>query len=462
MKYLHFISGVEKWWEVKERTETPKKVKEHESTGDKWNEECDIDKLKKDLKLYGKAFSTAQERELFTKIPSLLLKMGTCHKQIAIAESDIVHKLRHTRIASRNIGTAIESTIINKSCSQSEEWVQKAAQEAQGVGDFYLDTLVPKVSSESDKHGRIATSMAFANELLHLDLPRHPYLSVRTGVFKQVSFMAYDLVTESLQKEDHQRAKHYLQIMKSAFEKASDACALQDDDPEVTNDLKILAEDYLNSSDIAQALESLEAGGLIASLAQQDIDAEEVESALDHAWNAIDKFSEAERLTADTMDNISFNAESVRGLLFLNIFKNLTRTKKIFLAIIESSASENYKDKDWFQEVEAGLQKIESQDPAFQKAQILEELKPDLEKIRVGTKRAPSNLQEAVDFIFSNYPPPRLADGSQRAVPSVTKLGVAKAVRKMIVSYHPDKIDKADPKKKILYEEITKVFSDMC
>ena len=45
MKYLHLISGVEKWWEVKERTETPKKVKEHESTGDKWNEEGDIDKL---------------------------------------------------------------------------------------------------------------------------------------------------------------------------------------------------------------------------------------------------------------------------------------------------------------------------------------------------------------------------------------------------------------------------------
>ena len=44
----------------------------------------------------------------------------------------------------------------------------------------------------------------------------------------------------------------------------------------------------------------------------------------------------------------------------------------------------------------------------------------------------------------------------------MTKLGVAKAVRKMIVSYHPDKIDKADPKKKILCEEITKVFTDMC
>ena len=127
--------------------------------------------------------------------------MGTCHKQIAMAESGLVHKLGHTRFASRNIGMAIESTIINKSCSQSEEWVQKTVQEAQGVAEYYLDTLVPKESSNSDKHETIATSMAFANELLHLDLPKHPYLEVRTGAFKQVSFMAYNLVTESLQKE---------------------------------------------------------------------------------------------------------------------------------------------------------------------------------------------------------------------------------------------------------------------
>merc|ERR550517_167873 len=151
--------------------------------------------------------------------------------------------------------------------------------------------------------------------------------------------------------------------MNSAFEKAGDAYALQDDDPDITKDLKLLAEDYLISCDIAQALESLEAGGLIASLAKQDIDAGEVESALDHAWNAIDKFSEAERLTADTMDEITYQAKSGRGLLFLNIFKNLTRAKKIFTAIVESSASEHHKGEEWYQDTEAGLRTIESKDP---------------------------------------------------------------------------------------------------
>merc|ERR1712037_875622 len=99
----------------------------------------------------------------------------------------------------------------------------------------------------------------------------------------------------------------------------------------------------------------------------------------------------------------------------------------------------------------------ESKDPAFQKDKILEELKPDLQRIREGTKNRRSNLQEAINFTFTNYPPPPLADGSKRTTPSVEKLGDAKAVRKMIVSYHPDKIDKSDPKKKLLCEEITKV-----
>ena len=162
------------------------------------------------------------------------------------------------------------------------------------------------------------------------------------------------------------------------------------------------------------------------------------------------------------MDEISYHAKSARGVLFLKVFKNLTRAKKIFTAIVESSASEHHKGKEWYQETEAGLRTIESKDPTFQKDKILEELKPDLQRIREGTKNRRSNLQEAINFTFTNYPPPPLADGSKRTIPSVEKLGDAKAVRKMIVSYHPDKIDKSDPKKKILCEEITKVFTELC
>ena len=89
-------------------------------------------------------------------------------------------------------------------------------------------------------------------------------------------------------------------------------------------------------------------------------------------------------------------------------------------------------------------------------------MKPDQQKIREGTRNARINLQEAINFTFTNYPPPPLANGGKRAIPSVEKLGDAKAKRKMIVSYHPDKIDKSDPKKKILCEEITKVFTELC
>ena len=92
----------------------------------------------------------------------------------------------------------------------------------------------------------------------------------------------------------------------------------------------------------------------------------------------------------------------------------------------------------------------------------MEELKLDLEKIREGTKGAKWNLQEAINFIFTNYPPMLLASGTPRSLPSVSKLGEAKAIRKMIVSYHPDKIDISDMKYKLLCEEITKIFTEMC
>ena len=115
-----------------------------------------------------------------------------------------------------------------------------------------------------------------------------------------------------------------------------------------------------------------------------------------------------------------------------------------------------------FIEVKAALHKIEAQDPAVQKDKILEELKPDLERIRDGTKDARKNLQQAINFVFTNYPPIRLDSGKERALPLVSTLGEAKAIRKMIVSYHPDKIGKSDMRYKLLCEEITKVFTEMC
>ena len=85
-----------------------------------------------------------------------------------------------------------------------------------------------------------------------------------------------------------------------------------------------------------------------------------------------------------------------------------------------------------------------------------------LERIREVTKDARRNLQQAINFVFTNYPPIRLDSGKERVLPLVSKLGEAKAIRKMIVSYHPDKIDKSDMRYKLLCEEITKVFTEMC
>ena len=91
----------------------------------------------------------------------------------------------------------------------------------------------------------------------------------------------------------------------------------------------------------------------------------------------------------------------------------------------------------------------------------MEELEPDLEKIRKAVKGAGSDLQKMIEFFYTNYPPIPTSDNAPRPQPLVSKLGKAKSIRKVIFSYHPDKIKGRDMKYKLLCEEITKIFTEM-
>merc|ERR1712004_176113 len=108
--------------------------------------------------------------------------------------------------------------------------------------------------------------------------------------------MAFQLASEFLKRGNFQGGRHHLQTMQTSFDKAKNSYSLTDkDDPELTRELKTLMEDYLISCDIAQALEALEAGNLITTLAAKDLTPDDVEDALNKGWNALDKFKEAEK-----------------------------------------------------------------------------------------------------------------------------------------------------------------------
>ena len=132
------------------------------------------------------------------------------------------------------------------------------------------------------------------------------------------------------------------------------------EDEEVTKELKALMEDYLVSCDIAQALEGVEAGNLIYSLAKKDLESSDVECALNKGWDALDKFNEVESLSQNTMDDVCLQAKAGKGFIYYDVFKMPEKAKKIFTSVVERSL---HKDCHWYQAAEERLKAMAANDP---------------------------------------------------------------------------------------------------
>ena len=90
----------------------------------------------------------------------------------------------------------------------------------------------------------------------------------------------------------------------------------------------------------------------------------------------------------------------------------------------------------------------------------MEELRPELEKIRKAAQEAGTDSQQLINELFRISPPIPKKSGTMKPKPDVMKLGKQKAVKKMIFFYHPDKIDKSNLGYKFLCEEITKILME--
>ena len=413
------------------------------------------------LRFYGKAFSVAQEKGLSGKMPTLLFKMGKCFMTLAKDETEIRVKLLASRKASWHMSLALLSCYSNgEHSNQSDEWIKSLVCEAQSVTDHYFNHILAQVE---DKLDALKEASVFATDLLTVHNPNHPFLDVCVSVHKQVAFMALDRATYFLTMKDHHEARQCIQMLKISLDKTNASYDLQEkNDTELTREIRTLSVGYLTSCDVAQALEALEAGTLITSLANKDLSSNDLESALTHGWNALDKFKEANILSDGKVDDIFYQAKAAQGDLYMSIFKIPRKAEKIYTQIIESSASQNHQNTEWFQQTEINLRTLKANNPTAKKAQLLRELQPDLEKMATVVKEAGGDLQVVIDFCYTTNPPiPNKRTGTLRPKPLVSKLGRAKAIKKMILFYHPDKIDKSDLKYQLLCEEITKTFTEM-
>ena len=303
-----------------------------------------------------------------------------------------------------NVSKALFANNFNdEQSSQSDKWIKSAVREASNIEEFFFSTLVELVEDNSQK---LQLAVRFPMNDLSCTVSNHPFLPVSISVHKQVAFMALDRAQEALREMDHQSARQVLQILHTALDKANTCYAYQEEnDVELTRELTILSEDYLTSCDVADAIEALEAGKLITTLASEEMDTNNIEAALNHGWDALDKFREAERLSDAFNDDICCSAQCAQGFLYTNIFKMPGKAEKIYTKIVESSASQYHTEKEWFKEAETQLKEIKANHPAVKKDKLIKELHPDLERIKTAVKEAGSDTQKIINFCYTAYPP---------------------------------------------------------
>ena len=360
---------------------------EYEASGDELFTKHGINDTKEAFKFYEKALSAAEERGLLGKVPPLLLKMAKCHRRLSETETEVTAKLAYIRFSSRNLCKALFANHFNDDqSSQGDEWIKSAVREASTIEQFFFNTLLEQVEEASQK---LEQAVRFPMNSFMVNLANHPFLPVSISVHKQVAFMALDRAQEVLREMDldHQRARQVLQILQTALDKANTSYDYQEEnDAKLTRELTIISEDYLTSCDAADAIEALEAGKLITTLATEAMDTNNVEDALNHGWDALDKFKEAERLTEAFNDDICYSSKCSQGFLFKSIFKMPVKAEQIYTLIVESSASQYHKEKEWFKEAKTQLAEIKGNNPAVKKDKLLEELKPDLERMNRAVK----------------------------------------------------------------------------
>ena len=257
-----------------------------------------------------------------SKQPDALFKMGLCYQRLAEGDGDLGEKVRFAKQASVNLGAALKMCMIIGNF-KSEEWITEAISETSKIADFYFDNILPQIE---DSTQRILQAEAYA-----YDLSQQPCHDLVVKVDQLVALMCFDHISDLLRRKEHTLCDPYLQHMLIFMTRAEERYALQKQpETSVGRDLKLLRADYQTSKDITEAWQALEAGYLITDFAMKEMGSGDVQSALDLAWNARDKFKDSERLSEGLVDEIYFRSKSYQAFLFLNVTKRMQRrfTKK--------------------------------------------------------------------------------------------------------------------------------------
>ena len=350
------VSDEKRWWKDNESNKTSD---QYEAEANQLCERGGKTNYEKAFMLYGKAKSAAEAKGLMGKIPALLLRMASCLQNTKEDHRDPFRQRQAVFRSSYHIHLAVHTSISGGTeCSQSQEWTIRAVKEALEAATGFFNECLPKIE---DKTQRLREAGKFSLNTCEVRIQGHPFQDVTILIHKEIAFLAFELASEFLKMKDYQAGRQHLQTMLKSIDKVKDSHGLREkEDEEVTKELKALMEDYLVSCDIAQALEGVEAGNLIYSLAKKDLESSNVECALNKGWDALDKFNEVESLSQSIMDDVFLQAKAGKGFIYCDVFKMPEKAKKIFTSVVERSL---HKDCDWYQAAEERLKAMAANDP---------------------------------------------------------------------------------------------------
>ena len=256
------------------------------------------------------------------KLPDALHKMGLCLQRLAESDIVFVNTVRFAKHAMVNFGAALRMCKTTGEF-KSEDWIKKVTIEAFEAADFYFDKILPQIE---DYTQRTLQAEAFAQ-----DLCWQPCHELIVKVDQLVTHLCLDHITDLLRRKEPNLCDSYLQRMLMSLTRAEEHFAMQPhQDESIGRDLKLLRSDFQTSKDLTEAWQSLDAGYLITNYAMKEMDSRDIQSAMNLAWNARDKFKDSEHLSEGLVDEIKFKSQTAQAFLFLNIFKNEKKPKKIY------------------------------------------------------------------------------------------------------------------------------------
>ena len=235
----------------------------------------------------------------------------------------------------------------------------------------------------------------------------------------------------------------------------------------LSSDLRVLEADSVQHRQLAEALQQLANGDteLASTLATHE------NLQLDLVFAVEDKFKYALGLARGVDIEIVCMANTKLAKLYLKVYTDgihRTKARETLHDVMNFSKviGRNLYETDWYKEAATMLRELQEQEQAKEDSEwqnrrkaALEQLTEELKKLAEFSKKNDRGLVEA---LFETFPPEHRADESWRnLLPDKDKedgeIGWKNLFRKLVVIYHPDRVDKAKLGEKyhVLCEEIT-------